>query len=86
MKSITQALGVRCNHCHVGEGNNLADFDFPSDENAHKGIAREMIKMVRAINNDLLPAPMHADAEELRVTCYTCHRGQTMPATAAAAQ
>ena len=86
MKNVAQALGVRCTHCHVNNGdpNNFADFDFPSDENSHKGIAREMIRMVRAINQELLPPPMHADAEGMQVTCFTCHRGSTMPATAAA--
>jgi hypothetical protein len=79
MKSVTQALGVRCNHCHINNGDSFDDFEFALDENEHKGIAREMIKMVRAINNDLLPAPMHAEAGR-RVTCNTCHRGETTPA------
>ncbi len=81
MRSVTQALGVRCTHCHInnGDSDNLADFEFALDENEHKGIARQMIRMVRAINNDLLPAPMHAEAGQ-RVTCNTCHRGETTPA------
>ena len=81
MKSVTQALGVRCNHCHINNGdmNSLADFEFALDEHEHKGIARQMIKMVRAINNDLLPAPMSAEAGR-RLTCNTCHRGETTPA------
>ena len=81
MKSVTQALGVRCNHCHINNGdiNNLADFEFALDDNEHKGIARQMIRMVRAINSDLLPPPMSAEAGQ-RVTCNTCHRGETRPA------
>ncbi len=81
MKSVTQALGVRCNHCHINNGDpdSLADFEFALDENEHKGIARQMIRMVRAINSELLPAPMHAEAGQ-RVTCNTCHRGETTPA------
>ena len=37
MMGFTRALGVRCNHCHVGEdGQPLSTFDFVSDENPNK--------------------------------------------------
>lgn len=55
MKGFTRALGVRCNHCHVGEGDDLRTYDFPSDAKPEKRAARVMIEMVRAINNDFLP-------------------------------
>lgn len=78
MKTMTQALGVRCQYCHVGEeGMPLDRFDFVSDENPKKGVARLMMRMVRGLNEDLataLPA-----GERDRVTCYTCHRGQPRP-------
>jgi hypothetical protein len=85
MRGFTRGLGVRCQHCHVYKGNDpddLATFDFASDEKAPKRTARVMLKMVRAINSDHLagigePVP----AGEMKVTCYTCHRGETKPLT-----
>ncbi len=47
-------LGVRCEHCHVGEGNDLSKFDFASDARPAKAVARKMILMLRAINGPLL--------------------------------
>ncbi len=85
MRGFTQALGVRCQHCHVGtEEMSLGEFDFVSDENVHKNIAREMMRMTWAINNDLLASieGLH-EAEGMRVTCYTCHRGGVTPQTRA---
>lgn len=85
MRSFTRALGVRCQHCHVGtEEMSLAEFDFVSDANDHKSVAREMMRMTWAINNDLLAnlEGLH-DHEGMRVTCYTCHRGSTTPETVA---
>jgi hypothetical protein len=55
MKGFTRALGVRCNHCHVGEGDDLRTYDFPSDAKGEKRAARVMIEMVRAINGEHLP-------------------------------
>lgn len=80
MRGFTSALGVRCDHCHAREGEDLA---FASDANPHKEIAREMMRMTWQINTETLPAidGMH-EAERLRVTCYTCHRGATRPLTA----
>lgn len=81
MRGFTEALGVRCSFCHV-----RADdaWDFPSDANAHKDVARGMIAMTRQINHELLPSIDglgHDGAPQ--VTCYTCHRGNAHPATAA---
>jgi len=85
MKGFTRGLGVRCQHCHVYKGDNpddLKSFDFASDEKAEKQTARTMMRMVQAINNDYLkdvgqPRP----AGEMKVTCYTCHRGEIQPRT-----
>lgn len=55
MKGFTRALGVRCNHCHVGEGDDLRNYDFPADAKHEKRAARVMIEMVQAINRDFLP-------------------------------
>jgi hypothetical protein len=84
MKSVARALGVRCQFCHIGEeGMPLAEFDFASDENKHKVMARRMFEMVRVINQDHIQ-PLHdefegADEPVTRVRCVTCHRGQTKP-------
>jgi len=67
MRSFTAALGVQCTYCHV-MGN------FASDENPKKEMARMMITMAREINAKFPDGQQH-------VRCYTCHRGQTTPAT-----
>lgn len=85
MKGFTQSLGVRCQHCHLFKGddpNDLSAFDFASDEKPAKRTARAMMRMTAAINTEHLkdvgtPPP----AGEARVTCYTCHRGETKPQT-----
>jgi photosynthetic reaction center cytochrome c subunit len=57
-----------CNYCHV-PGN------FASDDVYTKVVSRRMLQMVRRIN-----AEWHAHVGETGVTCYTCHRGQPVPA------
>ena len=80
MRGFTQALGVRCVACHVGEeGQPLSTYDFASDAKNLKVTAREMLKMVMAINGThLANLPYRHDAD-LRVTCVTCHRGVRHP-------
>jgi hypothetical protein len=83
MRGFTQGLGVRCEHCHAGEGNDLSKFDFASDVKPAKLAARQMIVMAREINTKLLAGfPPGRDEATPAVTCYTCHRGQTKPLTA----
>jgi hypothetical protein len=83
MRGFTQALGVRCEHCHAGEGNDLSKFDFASDARPAKLAARKMIVMAREINTKLLAGfPPGRDEATPAVTCFTCHRGQTKPLTA----
>ena len=57
-----------CSYCH--NVNNLA-----SDELYTKIVARRMIQMVRHINAD-----WKTHVAGTGVTCYTCHRGQPVPA------
>ena len=80
MRRFKLALGVECSHCHVGtDDRRLTDFDFPSDAKDPKRIAREMVRMVAAINtmvSSLNRAPGHQAVE---VTCVTCHRGHFCP-------
>ena len=82
MRGFTDALGVQCGHCHVRED---GEFVFPSDANPHKDVARGMMRMTWQINQEILPAieGLHGEGEEMRVTCYTCHRGAPEPATSA---
>jgi tetratricopeptide (TPR) repeat protein len=78
MRGFSTALGVRCNHCHVGENSNtLEDFDFASDEKEPKRIARVMMAMVQEINQELIPKAKIAHPAEVR--CFTCHRGLKRP-------
>lgn len=85
MKRFTQALGVRCQHCHVYKGTDPDDlnaFDFASDEKPTKVTTRAMMKMVTAINDDHLKGVGEAPvAGQPKVTCYTCHRGDKRPLT-----
>lgn len=68
MRSFTQGLGVNCGFCH-------AQGDMASDDNPHKVTARGMIAMMRQANASF------PDGKE-RVTCYTCHRGESEPKSA----
>ena len=83
MRGFALNLGVRCEHCHVGEGNDLSKFDFAADTRPAKATARKMLAMVTAINTQHLAGvgePAAAGAP--KVTCFTCHRGTTKPLTA----
>ena len=71
-----RSLGASCFHCH-------AKNDWAKDEKKQKGIARDMFRMVLAINNDHIAKieglgdSTHAGGFEQRptVNCSTCHRG-----------
>lgn len=78
MKGFTRALGVRCEFCHVGDpAKGFSSFDFASDENKHKNIARTMLRMVRNINEEQLTAL--STRAGTKVECMTCHRGTKQP-------
>jgi photosynthetic reaction center cytochrome c subunit len=57
-----------CTYCHAGD--NLAD-----DTLYTKVVARRMLEMTRKINMEWQP-----HVAQTGVTCYTCHRGQNVPA------
>jgi len=57
-----------CVYCHAGA-------DFASDSPYTKVVSRRMLEMTRHINSD-----WKAHVAETGVTCYTCHRGQPVPA------
>lgn len=82
MKTFAGSLGVRCQFCHVGqEGMPLEQFDFASDEPAHKKTARAMMRLVQDINKQI-DALLPPAAPGARVTCFTCHRGSQTPLSA----
>jgi photosynthetic reaction center cytochrome c subunit len=57
-----------CNFCHNAP-------DYTNDDNYTKRVAREMLRMTRHINTD-----WKSHVGTTGVTCYTCHRGQAVPA------
>jgi hypothetical protein len=61
MRYITVALGVGCDHCHDVK-------NFASDDKPGKAQARNMMKMMFAINAENFGG-------RREVTCYTCHHG-----------
>jgi hypothetical protein len=81
MKGFAIGLGVRCTFCHTGtEQMSLAERDFASDANPRKDRARAMMRMVQRLNTRDLPAIAGKNAH---VSCYTCHRGSSVPAVTA---
>ncbi len=83
MKGFATGLGVRCQFCHVGkEGAPLDQFDFVADTIPQKSTTRAMMRMTAGINQTLDAAIPRAAGAEPRVTCATCHRGKSTPATA----
>jgi photosynthetic reaction center cytochrome c subunit len=68
--AITQWVSPQqgCGFCHTGT-------DYASDAKPEKQVARLMLRMVRHVNADWADHVSPAG-----VTCYTCHRGQPVPA------
>jgi len=80
MRTFSFGLGVRCQFCHVGEeGQPLSTFDFASDEKVTKRKARDMIEMVRAINERHLSGLEERTDPAIEVGCETCHHGVAKP-------
>jgi hypothetical protein len=79
MQHFTASLGVKCNFCHVRTADNK-DWDFPSDANKHKLIAREMMEMTTKINKKYFDMTGKGLNASLMVSCYTCHNGKPEPA------
>lgn len=81
MRGFAGALGVRCTHCHVGDDpNDLTSIDFPADDKIEKRKAREMIRMTRRINEELLAQVPERSDPPVVVQCRTCHHSLTRPA------
>lgn len=77
MRSFALDVGLRCSSCHMGEeGQDLTEYDFASDDKELKNKARDMLKMVAAINQDYLGK---FGENAIKVRCLTCHRGVKEP-------
>ena len=78
MKGFESDLGVKCGKCHV-EDPATGKFDYASDQNPAKDKARIMITMLKDINNQYL-AQLGGDRRyAAKVTCGTCHQGNSSP-------
>lgn len=69
MQFMTAALGVECEFCHV---QNSGKLEFDKDDKKEKKVARKMMQMMFAINQNNFEG-------EREVTCNTCHRGSPHP-------
>src|SRR5688500_4552845 len=82
MRGFSFALGVRCQHCHVGgDGVSFAGIAFDSDEKPAKRKARFMIRMVDSLNRVVLAALPDRSDPPIVIQCVTCHRGISRPTT-----
>ena len=74
MNFMVQALGVSCNTCHVRN-------NFASEDNEKKIVARRMLELTKAINTQFFPdyKPKADESVLGKVTCYTCHKGESIP-------
>jgi hypothetical protein len=74
MNLIVQGLGVTCNTCHVRN-------NFASEDKPEKLKARQMLEMTKVLNERYFPdyTPKEGESVLGRVTCYTCHKGETVP-------
>lgn len=68
MKGFTAELGVKCTFCHT-----LDEYD--KDDNDHKLVAREMIRLVAKLRQDL-DTYFPKEAKPEQISCWTCHRGE----------
>jgi hypothetical protein len=76
MRGFKNALGVKCSFCHDPRKDDPKKLDFAGDENKHKEIARDMMRMTARINKKYFKE----DGDEpLKVTCFTCHHGNEEP-------
>jgi len=71
MDLMKGSLGVNCGFCHVNTGDK---WEMEKDDKQEKKVARQMIQMVLDVNRTTFQG-------KTVVTCYTCHRGETKPAS-----
>jgi Photosynthetic reaction centre cytochrome C subunit len=82
MHGFAGSLGVKCTFCHVA-GPQPHQMNFASDAKPEKRIARTMMRMTNSVNATYLTQVSVPDAtpDRKNVTCGTCHRGQSIPAS-----
>lgn len=79
MRHFSASLGEKCNFCHV-RNEDAKTMNFASDENKHKLVARNMMKMTNKINKKYFEVSGKQSLDtKLLVTCYTCHHGAEDP-------
>ena len=66
---ISTSLGRQCNFCHVVKNGEL---DSAADDKPEKAVARQMMRMVLDIKGKYVQG-------STEISCYTCHRGRTLP-------
>lgn len=80
MRAFAGALGVRCSYCHaVSDGLNQPTDDFATDDKPAKARAREMMRMVRDLNEVYLARLPDRRTPHVTVDCSTCHGGLARP-------
>ena len=84
MRDVAIGLGVRCSFCHmVSDALDSPEDDFASDDKETKLKAREMLRMVQAVNQDHIANLPARTEPNIEVTCVTCHSGKSRPTTLA---
>ncbi|GAA4790722.1 hypothetical protein GCM10023231_18290 [Olivibacter ginsenosidimutans] len=78
MDGFKVALGVKCNFCHAAKKDDPTKLDFASDENHHKEVARNMMRMTAKINKKYFNRA-GKDGAVKAISCVTCHNGEKHP-------
>lgn len=84
MHHFSASLNVGCEFCHIKKQIPVFEqWDWASDANKHKLVARNMMKMTNKLNDEYFPYSGKAEnmSTILTVTCFTCHNGQKEPDT-----
>ena len=68
MNGFTEQLGVKCTFCHTLD-------EYHLDDNKHKVIARDMIRLVENLRENV-GTYFPKDTEPGKIACWTCHRGE----------
>jgi len=81
MGSYNRALNVNCAFCHTPYKLFPDSVNFEMDGNPMKDAARRMMRLTIQLNKDYFYFDSTRRPEYLNVvSCYTCHRGDPMPA------
>jgi len=72
-----KSLSVSCTYCHAGGGK------WDEDTKEEKNTTRIMIELVNSINTGgLSKVPPNRNGQTPKISCMTCHRGNTNPGMA----